>query len=55
MINLRLPSNHPNSPVIQRWATDKERLLEGHSKRITHLEEVIKTLLDSKSGQGKAQ
>ena len=46
MITLKLPSSHPNSPVLQKWATDKEQLLNAHTKQLSRLEGVIKLLLE---------
>lgn len=45
MINLRLPSSHPDNSVIQRWAQDKEKLLDSHVKEISRLKGIIQTIL----------
>lgn len=42
---LRLPGNHPDQPVIQRWADDKEKIIDAHEKKIAFLEGVLKNLL----------
>lgn len=54
MITLRLPSAHPNSGIMQRWATDKESIITNHSKDIQRLQGVLKTILTNNPGLGKA-
>lgn len=53
MITLKLPSNHPNQPVMQRWATDKEQVLDGHGRQIKELQGVLKTILTNSPDLGK--
>lgn len=55
MIRLRLPGTHPNSPVIQRWASDKETLLDTHGKDITRIQGVLKTILTNNPELGKSK
>ena len=53
MIPLRIPGTHPNAGVIQRWATDKEQLLNTHHKDIQTLQNIIKTILTNQPELGK--
>jgi hypothetical protein len=53
MIKLRLPSSHPDSPVIQRWATDKEAVLNNHTTDIAHIQGILKTILTNNPDLGK--
>ena len=53
MIKLRLPGGHPDSPVIQRWAFDKEALLDNHGKDITRIQGILKTILTNNPELGK--
>lgn len=55
MITLRLPGNHPDSPVIQRWARDKESILDSHTKDISRLQGIIKTILTNNPDLTKAK
>lgn len=55
MITLRIPSSHPDASVIQRWATDKEKLLDTHAKDIDRLQGIIKTILTNNPDLGKAK
>jgi hypothetical protein len=55
MITLRLPKDHPNSPVVQKWAADKEQIITGHGDRLQHLENVLKTILTNNPQLGKAK
>ena len=55
MITLRLPSQHPDSPVIQRWASDKEQLLTNHGKQLSQLQGILKTILTNNPELGKTQ
>ena len=53
MIKLRLPGGHPDSPVIQRWASDKEALLDTHDKDINRIQGILKTILTNNPELGK--
>ena len=53
MIKLRLPSDHPNSPVLQKWATEKESLIGDHAKQINQLQGLLKTILTNNPELGK--
>ncbi len=53
MIKLRLPGNHPDSPVIQRWAADKEQIITTHSTDISHIQGILKTILSNNPELGK--
>lgn len=44
-IRLRLPSTHPNQPVIQRWADDKEKTIDAHERKLAFLEGILKNVL----------
>jgi hypothetical protein len=54
MITLRLPSSHPNGPVVQRWATDKESILNTHTKDIGRIQGILKTILTNNPDLGKS-
>ena len=53
MIKLRLPGEHPDSPVIQRWASDKEALLNNHGQDIARIQGILKTILTNNPELGK--
>lgn len=53
MIKLKLPGSHPNSPVIQRWADDKENILNGHTTDIGNLRKMLQTILTNNPDLGK--
>ena len=53
MIPLRIPANHPDAPVIQKWATDKENILNTHTKSIAQLQGLLQTLLANNPKLGK--
>lgn len=53
MNTLRLPSSHPNSSVIQRWAADQESQLTRQTKEITKLQGLLKTILTNNPDLGK--
>jgi hypothetical protein len=55
MIKLRLPKDHPNSPVVQRWADDKEQIITTHQDKISKLEGVLRTILTNNPDLGKAK
>jgi hypothetical protein len=53
MITLKLPGSHPNAPVIQKWASDKEALLTNHTNDIARIQNVLKTILTNNPELGK--
>jgi hypothetical protein len=53
MIPLRLPGSHPNSAVIQKWASDKEQIITTHGSDIKQLQGIIKTILSNQPDLGK--
>lgn len=55
MIRLRLPSTHPDSPVIQKWADDKEQVLTNHQTQLKQIQGVLKTILTNNPELGKPQ
>ena len=55
MITLQLPGSHPNAPVIQRWATDKEHVLNTHTNDIKHIQGILKTILTNNPELGKSK
>lgn len=55
MIKLRLPGDHPHSGVIQRWAQDKEQLIDKQNVDIQRLQGILKTILTNNPSLGKPQ
>jgi hypothetical protein len=55
MITLRLPSGHPNAPVVQRWASDKEAILTNHTNDIEKMKGLLQTILTNSPELGKAK
>lgn len=53
MIPLRIPGSHPNAGVIQRWAQDKEQILNNHGSDIKAMQAVLKTILTNNPDLGK--
>lgn len=54
MIPLRIPSSHPNAPVIQRWATDKESILNNHTQDLKKIKGLLQTILSNNPALGKS-
>jgi biopolymer transport protein ExbB/TolQ len=54
MIPLKIPADHPHAPIIQRWAKDKESILDGHGQRLKAIENVLKTILSNSPDLGKS-
>lgn len=55
MITLKLPGSHPHNSIITNWAKDKENIVNSHNTRITHLENLLKTLLTNDPSLGKSK
>lgn len=53
MITLKLPSDHPNQSIVQRWATDKEGLINNQGVQLKQLQGILKTILTNNPGLGK--
>jgi len=53
MIKLRIPGSHPDGPVIQKWAQDKENILLNHTTDISRIQGILKTILTNNPDLGK--
>jgi hypothetical protein len=53
MITLRLPADHPNSAVLQKWAKDQEQLHSNHTTDIARIQGILKTILTNNPALGK--